>query len=337
MIRSRVAACSLGALLAGFVGLAPLLALNMITASSASIGFETPAIVDPIHTNGEPDLAIDPQGRVFNSGHTFRVMAQKTVPSAIMSIPAPGPGGGDTDIAFDRTGKQYFADLWALACQRVAITGPTNSGASDQENFLGCNGGTTPGSDRQWFAVYDPPSTVHPTSAYTGTTPLVYLVWNNLTGPGPNSGEQWSKSTDGLTYSNATNDVTPATEMSYSPFGGDGYPAIDQVTGKVFQAAACDSHTCGTAATGVPGLYMNIGTPDANGNLTFLDDNGAGGQDLTKLVKIADTPNGSPDTLFSVLSMDSARNLVVVWAVSSNNPAQRQVFVSAASASSGWR
>src|SRR5690349_24955831 len=124
--------------------------------------------------------------------------------------------------------------------------------------------------------------------------------------------------------------------MSYSPFGGDGYPAIDQVTGEVFQAAACDSRTCGTATTGVPGLYMNIGTPDAQGNLHFLDDNGAGGQDLTKLVKIADTPTGSPDTLFSVLSMDSARNLVVVWCISSSTPSLRQVFVSAASAASGW-
>src|SRR5438067_26731 len=252
-----------------------------------------------------------------------------------MSIPAPGPAGGDTDIAFDRSGKQYFADLWALACQRVAVTGPTNSGATDQENFLGCNGGTTPGSDRQWFGVYDPSPTTPRLSAYTGPTPLVYLVWNNLLGPGPNSGEQWSKSTDGLTYSNATNDVTPATETSYSPFGGDGYPAIDQVTGKVFQAAACDSHTCGTAATGVPGLYMNIGTPDASGNLTFLDDNGDGGQNLTSLIKIADT-TGSPDTLFSVLSMDTGRNLVVAWTVSSSDPALRQTWVSASSAASGW-
>src|SRR5438270_11244748 len=257
MLRSRVAVLSLAVLGLAMVVLARQ-PVAVATASSSAIAFETPSIVDPIHTNGEPDIAVDPQGRVFNSGptgtgtqrstwfgsvdggHTFRVMSQKTVPSAIMGIPAPGPGGGDTDIAFDRSGKQYFADLWALACQRVAVTGPTNSGATDQENFLGCNGGTTPGSDRQWFGVYDPSPTTPRLSAYTGPTPLVYLVWNNLLGPGPNSGEQWSKSTDGLTYSNATNDVTPASEMSYSPFGGDGYPAIDQVTGKVFQAAACD-------------------------------------------------------------------------------------------------
>src|SRR5437762_11644579 len=81
---------------------------------------------------------------------------------------------------------------------------------------------------------------------------------------------------------------------------------------------------------------MNIGRPDSTGTLKFLDDNGAGGRDLTKLIKIADTPTGSPDTLFSVLSMDSGRNLEVVWAVSNSNPALRQTFVSASSAASGW-
>src|SRR5919204_1597075 len=99
-------------------------------ATTAAIAFGVPTVVDPIHTNGEPDIAIDPQARVFVSGptgtgtqrstwfgsvdggQTFRVMAQKTPPTAIMGIPAPGPGGGDTDIAFDRSGKQYFADLY---------------------------------------------------------------------------------------------------------------------------------------------------------------------------------------------------------------------------------
>ena len=355
MLRTRVALWALGTLAVASLAFAPASSVSL-NAGAGPIGFETPSIVDPVHTNGEPDIAVDPQGRVFNSGptgtgtqrstwfgsvdggHTFRVMAQKTVPSAIMSIPAPGPGGGDTDIAFDHTGKQYFADLWALSCQRVAVTGPASSGAGDEENFLGCNGGTTPGSDRQWFAVYDPSPTTPNQSAYRaagGRTPLVYLVWNNLAGPGPNSGEQWNMSTDGLNYVNATADVTTATEAMYSPFGGDGYPAIDQVTGKVFQAAACDSHVCGTDATGVPGLYLNVGTPDATGTLHFLDDNGSGGQDLTRLIRIA-SASASPDTLFSVLSMDTARNLFVVYAVGDTNPALRQVFVSGATAASGW-
>src|SRR3989475_101288 len=356
MARPRVAIWALVALVAGAVALVPLHG-GVKTADAAAIAFETPTIVDPIHTNGEPDIAIDPQGRVFNSGptgtgtqrstwfgsvdggHTFRVMTQKIPASPAVGIPAPGPGGGDTDIAFDRSGKQYFADLWALACQRVAVTGPTNPGATDQENFLGC-AGSSPGSDRQWLAVYDPSPTTPNQSAYRaagGQTPLVYLVWNNLVGPGPNAGEQWNKSLDGVNYTNATADELPAgTGAVYSPFGGDGYPAIDQVTGKVFQAAACSSMTCGTSATATPGLYMNIGTPDAGGNLHFLDATGSG-QDLTKLVKIADTPTGSPDTLFSVLSMDTGRNLEVVWTVGNSNPALRQTFVSASSAASGWR
>src|SRR5437016_5568695 len=195
MARSRAAIYALGALLAGTVALAPL-PLGVITVSSAAIGFETPAIVDPIHTNGEPDIAVDPQGRVFNSGptgtgtqrstwfgsvdggHTFRVMAQKTVPSPIIGIPAPGPGGGDTDIAFDRTGKQYFADLWALACQRVAVTGPTNPGASDQENFLGCDG-SSPGSDRSgWLFTIQPPA--RPTNRPT-PAPARWSTWSGTT------------------------------------------------------------------------------------------------------------------------------------------------------------
>ncbi|MDQ6712096.1 MAG: hypothetical protein M3Z28_02765, partial [Candidatus Dormibacteraeota bacterium] len=354
MTRLRFMVPAAAIVLGSFVSVAP--ARSVPASAAPSIGFETPTVVDPIHTNGEPDIGIDSQGRVFVSGptgtgtqrstwfgsvdggHTFRVMAQKRPPDPIIGIPGPGPGGGDTDINFDRSGKQYFADLYALACLRVAVTGPTNSGASDQENVIGCLPGSG-GADRQWLAVYDPAPGTPNQSAYRaagGTRPLIYLEYNNLAGPGPNNGAQWNKSIDGLTYTNATGDeLPPGTGVVYSPFGADGYPAIDQVTGKVFQAAACDTKTCGTSSTAIPGLYLNIGTPDSTGTLHFLDATGTG-QDLTKLIKIADTPTGGPDTLFSVLSMDSGRNLFVVWCISSNNPADRQVFVSGASPTTNW-
>src|SRR6266480_2079783 len=108
MFRRRVAIWSLVAFAAATVAISRFPA-GIANASSGAIAFETPAIVDPIHTNGEPDIAVDPQGRVFNSGptgtgtqrstwfgsvdggHTFRVMAQKTVPSPYMGLPAPGP------------------------------------------------------------------------------------------------------------------------------------------------------------------------------------------------------------------------------------------------------
>src|SRR3979411_1154934 len=145
MVRPHLAAFAVSALAAGAIVLVP--APRSVATATAPIGFETPTVVDPIHTNGEPDIAVDPFGRIFVSGptgtgtqrstwfgsvdggQTFRVMAQQGPPSAITGIPAPGPGGGDTDISFDRTGKQYFSDLWALACVRVAVHGPGAPGA----------------------------------------------------------------------------------------------------------------------------------------------------------------------------------------------------------------
>src|SRR5258708_22890759 len=80
---------------------------------------------------------------------------------------------------------------------------------------------------------------------------------------------------------------------------------------------------------------MKVGRADGRGTLDLVDGGGGGNQDLKRLVHIADT-SASPDTLFSVLSMDSGRNLVVVWAVGNSDPKLRQVFVSASSAGSGW-
>ena len=330
--------------------------MNAPTAAAATggIAFETPSIADPIHTFGEPDIGVDPQGRVFVSGptgtgtqrsvwfgsvdggHSFRTISPGPPPSALAGTEAP-PGGGDTDINFDRSGKQYFIDLYALTCDRVATT--ADGGATAQQNVLGC--GTGPGSDRPWLAVYDPVPGAPHQSAYVGATPLVYEAYNNLVGPGPNGGTQWNKSLDGLNYEAATNAdqsgttlVTPADEATYSPFGADGYPAIDQVTGKVFQTAGFPN------GDGTYSLRLNIGTPDAAGNLTFLDAPSlpGGGPDYSKLIHVADNLPDGPDVLFTVASLDTARNLFVTWVLDagSSNPGQRQVFVSAASAASGW-
>jgi hypothetical protein len=326
-----------------------LLTAPTAAAATGGIAFETPSVVDPIHTFGEPDIGIDSQGRVFVSGptgtgtqrsvwfgsvdggHSFRTISPGPPPSALAGTEAP-PGGGDTDINFDRSGKQYFIDLYALTCDRVATT--ADGGATAQQNVLGC--GTTFGSDRPWLAVYDPPPGAPHESAYAGPTPLVYEAYNNLI-----SGSQWNKSLDGLNYTGATNAdqtgttlVTPASETTYSPFGADGYPATDQVTGKIFQTSGFQNDD------GTYSLLLNIGTPNAAGNLTFLDAPAVpgGGNDYSKLIHVADNLPDSPDVLFTVASMDTARNLFVAWAVDagSSNPGQRQVFVSAASAASGW-
>src|SRR5207247_10669015 len=45
-----------------------LLSIGKLRLLAQTIEFEVPAVVDPIHTNGEPDIAIDPSRRVFVSG-----------------------------------------------------------------------------------------------------------------------------------------------------------------------------------------------------------------------------------------------------------------------------
>jgi hypothetical protein len=330
--------------------------LPLLAQTPPPIKFEVPAVVDPIHTNGEPDIAIDPQGRVFVSGptgtgtqrsvwlgsvdrgHTFRAISPGSPPNGITSFVDP-PGGGDTDIAFDRSGKQYFADLYGLLCLRTATTPDGGATVSQSTYPAGCGG--FPGADRQWLAVYDPPEGTPNHSAYSGPRPLIYLEYNNLV-----SGAQWNKSNSavdplpggpGLTYVAATKGTTSACVANgsfYAPFGADGYPAIDQVTGKVMQASGSQN------SDGTFSLLLNIGTPDASGDLTFLDFPNSANPcgDSSKLIHIADNLPGSPSTLFTALSMDSARNLFITWAVSptSGSPAQRQVFVSASSAAGGW-
>src|SRR6195256_7011309 len=170
MVRSRLAVSAVAALAIGSIALAPVPRSGATTAGS--IGFEVPTVVDPIHTNGEPDIAVDPFGRVFVSGptgtgtqrstwfassdggHSYRVISPGLPPSAIAGIVDP-PGGGDTDINFDRSGKQYFADLYALACLRTAVTADGGATVAQQIYPAGCSG--VPGADRQWRAVLDPP------------------------------------------------------------------------------------------------------------------------------------------------------------------------------------
>ena len=179
--------------------------------------------------------------------------------------------GGDTDQALDHTGKDYFVDLWALACDRVATT--IDRGATALQNAYGCNNPAQPpcdnvnpnlnncrpdGSDRQWYTVFDPllPSSggFASTAPDLAKAPMIYMEYNNLVTT-QNQAGYWIKSQDGLNFTPANNNL--------GNFGPDGYPATDQVTGKVFQAAGNGSS-----------LVLNIGTPDANGNLCFLDDSG---------------------------------------------------------------
>ncbi|MFN2465506.1 MAG: hypothetical protein ABR598_04490 [Candidatus Dormibacteria bacterium] len=354
------------------------------TAATPSIGFEVPRVADPIHTYGEPDLGLEPnqplpvtqpsdattgfvyvsgptgtgtqrsvwQGSV-DGGHTFRNIHRNPTPlpgcDVITALcgPLAAPGGGDTEINFDHNNKQYYADLYALACQHTA-TRVRNADGTDTVAENATGGCPVPGSDRQWILVADPNLQTGPfgtTSAVSSTPPLVYMEANDL-----NCGAQWYKTTDGINYSTAELDG-PGTLTNYCPFGADGYPTIDQpVSGArgrpthVFEANF-GSVTVGGQAKDA--IQVNIGTPnDAAGDLCFLDapSTSTACPSGTGLITAAvngtgnEVVNNAGDAAnFVVSSIDSARNLWVAWVDKSTVPSQRQAWVAVSSAASGWR
>ena len=271
--------------------------------SGGGITFGVPRIVDPIHLYGEPDIKIGPTGDVHVSGPqgtgVQRSIWNLSVDNgdswrAVQGLPAhqaaapnkssAGPGGGDTEIAIAGNNKAFFSDLYSLTCFTAATT--SDSGASVASNPYGCS---QPPADRQWMAVFDPPTPTATISPYNGAKPLTYLAYNHIL-EGDNGAGEVATSTDGLNYTHAgmyadTPDTTEA----------DSNVVMDQHTGDLLAAVAYKPDS------DHPGLAVAVGTPDAAGALTF------------HYHVIADTLSGSPGELFPVVAEDTARNLYVAW------------------------
>jgi len=311
---------------AGLAGVIPAAAGD---GGASGLTFGVPRIVDPIHSYGEPDLKVSPvsgpngtaplyasgpagtgtQRSVWDvsvdDGDSYRLVTDLPQGAQPASVPAKetnGPGGGDTEIAFDHTGKAYYADLYALKCYTVATT--ADNGANVSSNPNGCSGGSVE-ADRQWFGIYDPPAGTTTTSPYTGPKPLFYMKYTGT------SGAQVDKSTDGLTFTSAgshgNNEDSPI--------------VVDQQTGDVIEAISNGNK---------PGL--TIGTPDANGALTFTN-------------HLSDvTAPGGIATLFPVISQDQDRNVYITYVPDCGeakgggltNPACFHVYYMWADASTGW-
>ena len=309
-------------------------------ASSPAISFSAPSIADTVHTYGEPDIKVDPSNssRVYTSGpwgtgtqrsiwdysqdggRTFHPMHDTPLTSANGSdTQHVGPGGGDTEISIDHTGKTYYADLAALTTLKFATWDPTTK--TFQSNVWANSDQGANGVDRQWFGLWDPsPSQVAAARAatgYTGAFPVNYLDYAEALA-GCCQASAWSR--DGLTYTG------PTVEYDVS---SDGPVVVDQETGTMIEA---------------------IGWPSSNGvGVAILSrDSSQAGDDpsLTKAteVKIADLPgNSSVNALFPTIAIDSARNVYVVWVTrdTSTTSAQDsriwQIYYSYATAASGWQ
>jgi hypothetical protein len=310
------------------------------SATPPKVTFASPVVVDPTHAYGEPDVKMAPGGinwydsgpwgtgtqrSIWNwsadGGRTFHTLHAPELSSAQLSdsnVPCPSntppsqcPGGGDTEISIDRSGKVYYADLAALVTLKVATWDPSartmNTGLianSDQ----GANG-----FDRQWFANWDP-NTRPP--GYTGPLPVNYLVYAEAVA---GCCQAASYSLDGIDYTGPT--------VEYS-IQNDGPTVIDQQTGTVLEAVSVNS----TNDVGVAILTRDPSNPSDPALKN------------AQVLKIADLPaNTNTRALFPVIALDQARNAYVSWVTrgangqsSSQDPNAWQIWYSYAGAASGW-
>ena len=289
------------------------IALALTPASGASvkpgaIRFGVPRIVDPIHTYGEPDIKVAPNGTVYvsgpqgtgvqrsiwnasyDNGDSWRLVQDNKTGTAYPSALIPtkstlGPGGGDTEIAIDRHSNVYYADLYALACFTTAYS--RDNGRTVTSTPMGCD---SPGADRQWLGVYDPAPSDHSISPYKGPKPLIYLKFSD---EGASSGSRVDY-TDGSNPGNwHTNDKATQVADTGGYSATDAPIAIDQHTGDLL-----------TAVMHGNGMALAIGQPASDGSAHLN----------MKYEPIASsTLGGDPNTLFPGFAEDKGRNLYVVW------------------------
>jgi hypothetical protein len=272
-----------------------------------AIRFGVPRIVDPIHTYGEPDIKVAPDGTTYVSGpqgtgvqrsiwnasydggNSYRLVQDNKLgspPSAATPTKSTaGPGGGDTEIAVDRHSNVYYSDLAALACFTTAYS--HDDGKTIHSTPLGCS---EPGADRQWMGVFDPAPSDRTISPYKGARPLVYLKYS-AEGLGGGSRVDWTAGQDPSDWHQGD----PA--GTYGDSGGHGTTdapiVVDQHTGDMLSLADSGAHS----------LALAVGVPakDGSAHLNFHYD------------PVVSKLKGDPNTLFPGFAEDRARNLYAVW------------------------
>jgi hypothetical protein len=317
---SRLAVVAAFGVAAATVGLST---TSAPAATAPPVTFGVPRVVDPIHAYGEPNMIVNPNGTIHASGpqgtgvqrsvwnisvdggDSYRLAQATTCGEPFKTqglcgnslgdaydttglFPSKsdlGPGGGDTELAADHLGHVYYNDLYALTCFSASYT--ADDGKTIQSSPLGCS---HPGGDREWMALYDPVPSDHSISPYTGKTPLLYMEYADQA-----FGDRVDYTTDGTDYNLTDQAGEYADDNVHSP--NHGVPLVDQYTGDFLGLTS--NITSGSGK----GLALAVGVPDAAGHLTFHYNTAVSEDDMT----------GSPETLFPILTEDTARNLYAVW------------------------
>jgi hypothetical protein len=355
----RGAAVAALAALPGFASLATAGGTGTVHAATRP-GFATPTIVDPVNLYGEPDLRQDrahpnvwyasgPWGtgtqlsvwnRSTDGARTFRELHDHPDPLHTGGSLRLPPGGGDTEIAVDHTGKFYGADLGALTTQK-AITSPDQGVTINEQPvprvFQDPNAA---GTDRQWFGLWDPPdpAAAHANSAYKGPFPVNYMVYLRAIDPVCTATYAMASVSVGCemvasSVPSSTGDASQVgldygcspsstdTGSSNCPqwlLAGDGYVFLDQLTGKVVQAM---DYADPNASSPQDQAAVEVIAPGSTG---YMDPASA------KRHIVATLDGAGTGALFPVIAEDSARNAYYVWVERPNDSTKPRK-------SSGWQ
>ena len=261
------------------------------TRSSGGITFASPTVVDYQRTEGEPIVLVDPKGNEWVSGpfgtSTQLSFVQRSVDggdqfnvvSPLGLRPTPPPGGGDTDVAVDDQGYDYFTDLEALIKIEASVS--NDDGNTWRKNTAA---EATTVDDRQWFAVDN-----GPTAAATDNT--VFLSYRQELGAFIYSSPGSTGATDpvgGLVYQNAADVQTPLTsgqrcgQLRFDPVKRDLYlPCY-----KADQVALVHGHVNPGQRTGIH--FVETMLPHSPGH-------------------------GAIDVLFPLVATDKAGNVYAAW------------------------
>jgi hypothetical protein len=282
-----------------------------------AIAFDVPRIVDPVHTYGEPDIKVGPDGTVYvsgpqgtgvqrsiwntslDNGDSYQLVQDNKTGSAYPSALIPtkstlGPGGGDTEILVTRKNRVYYSDLYALTCFTTAYSDEHGAPGTVHSTPAGCNELPDPGGDRQWFGIFDPLPSDQTTSPYDGAKGhILYQKFQPLT---LGSKIDMMFEEDAGQPNPWTTAGTLATSSPQSPTSAN--IAVDQHTGDVLSIVEQGNDNGLALAVGVP-------NPAGDGTLTF------------HYKTIINKLPGDPSTLFPAIAEDKARNVYVVWIDSS--------------------
>jgi len=268
---------------AGSIALAP---LPFQRGVHNSISFESSTIVDPLHTRratsrstrgprlqqrtaGTGTQAVRGSSRSWRP-HPSGSWRQKTVPRRFMGIPLLGPGGGDPDIAFDRT-ESSTPPTSGRCVPAGRVTWPTTSRRLRPENFLGWQRQQHPAptASGSAFMTRRRPTPTSPPTAPRRQTPSSTML-NNLPGPGPHGGEHWNNSTDGVNYTNSTaGEVPNGVRCRVTRLRGIRLTRPSTSTRQGLpRRPACDAIRCGTSPGDAGPLHEHRPRPTATSPCT---------------------------------------------------------------------